>query len=307
VDVDGDGIDEIAVGRGFGRGVLDAPAQLAVLRPGALDAPEMLPLPATSRAQIIGIAPDPGRPGAMWIGMFESKYMVAVLRAERDARGAWTVQTIDSLRVATGIAAGDVDGDGVAELALARPYGDTKFAAGDVFLLGADRARTPLPSRRGARAIAIAGERVVFTDGWHREYGNKARALVSVATRDGGAWKSQVLVRVANRFGYDRLRIGDIDGDGAPDAIAAGNGPAVAVPGLKPVAGQISSLGTEDAVDAFPADLDGDGRDEVVLAGERPGIWRGPAAAAKPAAAKPAAATGAAAPKPVTPTPPPAR
>lgn len=277
VDVDGDGNAEIAVGRGLGRDARDASPSVTLYAfdGSGLGTPRRVPLPATTRAQIVGIVADPAQKGRLWIGSFDSKYHVTLVEAQASTSGAFTTQSLGRIRMPVSMAGGDPDGDGHTDLLIARPYGDSLDAPGDVFVFARGEQGTLLPSMRGARAVAVKGRDVVYADGWHREYARKGRALVTRARWDGKAWQAQTLVQVAGRYGYDRLRLGDVDGDGAIDAVAAGNGPAVLIRGLEAVAGDsVPALGNVDAMDAFVADLDGDGRDEVVIGGPSPGIWR---------------------------------
>lgn len=276
-DVDGDGHDDLIVARGRGRGALDAPATLQVFRSADLTRqPEVIALPETTRAQIIGVVAVPGHSGRLWLGLFVSKYMVELIEAERADSGTWSRRALATVRVALGLAAADVDGDGQPELVVARPYGDSLEADGDVFVLR-DGEREALPSRRGARAvIALARpgrpDAVAFTDGWHREYGARAQALITMASREQAGWNARVLAHVRDRHGYDRLAVADTDGDGQPEIVAAGNGPAVLVDPAS--SGRPArEIGSEDAHDLYPFDLDGDGADEVLVAGPVPGIW----------------------------------
>ena len=259
-DLDGDGAPELIVGRGMHRDALDAKANLAVIANAWTNAPrvETVPLVDTTRQQVVAAVADGAE---LLVAVYDSKYMVAILRATRAEDGTWTARPIDRVRVLSGLAQSG------GELALARAYGEDIEADGYVTV-----GEVRVPSTRGARAIAAAGDSVVFADGWHREYGKHARALITRVDRTADGWRATQLANVRGRWGYDRLRIGDIDGDREPDVIAAGNGPAVTVPvsGKRPA----QTIGRSDAVDVFPFDLDGDGRDEVLIAGETPAIWR---------------------------------
>lgn len=188
------------------------------------------------------------------------------------------------------MAAGDVDGDGRTELLLARPYGESAGTPGDVLVLrpgtalpaasgdqgggqaGAGMAR--VPTTGGARAVIAVGRDVLYADGWHREYGSRARALITAARWQQGAWTTQVLAHVRGRRGYERLRVGDVDGDGVLDVVASGDGPAVLVPSSRPVTGSVPSLGSAEAWDAYPVDLNDDQQHEVIILGPYPGIWQ---------------------------------
>jgi hypothetical protein len=282
-DADGDGKLDLIEGRGRGRGDLNAPMRVTVYRSGRLQQRENIPMPATSRAQVVSVAPDPTAPGALFVAVYESKYTVRFLRATRDERGTWTTEPKGTARVVSAMAVADVDADGTAELLLARPYGDEPDQPGEVSVATAGApVSARLPVVGGARSIVVAGDLVVYSDGWDREYGRKARGLITRAVRDGDGWRATVIADVPGRWSYDDLRLGDLEGDGLKEIIAAGNGPAIAVPLGAAGAGQVRRLGDRDVYAVYPADLDRDGADEVLMIGPKPGepgasrgwIWR---------------------------------
>lgn len=275
LDVTGDGRDDILIGRGVVRGALGVPASLRVhLAADLTGEPEKIPLPDSTRSQVVGVAPASGRPGDLYVAAFESKYMTGLFRARRHGPGDWRIEKLGSARVVGGIASVSRPGAEDRALVVARIYGDGLEEPGlvEVRLEGELEL---VPSTRGARAIVAlpsdTGD-LVFADGWHKNYGQMAQALLTRGHRGESAWESHTLARVGDRFGYDRLRIGDVGGDGQIEVLAAGNGPAVAV-NLRPGA-PVRALGDVDATDLYPVDLDGDGADEVILAGPNPGIWR---------------------------------
>lgn len=275
IDVDGDGVGELVVARGRGRDAMNAGVSIKVFRADDVRADaEQIPMPRTTRAQVIEVVGDPARPNRVWVGMFDSKYFVTYFEATRADDGTWTVESIGKGRVAADLAAGDVDGDGATDLIAVQMYGATRDDPGGAWIVGRDREPAAIPTTRGARAVAVSDGAIVLTDGWDRRYGTRARALISLATRSGDSWTTKALANVKGRYGYDRLCIADVDADGDPDAVAAGHGPAVVIRDLRPAEGTIPSLGTVDAHDVGCGDLDGDGADEVVVAGPTPGIWR---------------------------------
>ena len=119
-------------------------------------------------------------------------------------------------------------------------------------------------------------------DGWHRKYRKHALGLVTRARHADHGWQAEVLANVSGAHSYDRLRVADLDGDGAREVIAVGNGPAVRIPLDAPALDRVQALGSWEAFDARPVDLDGDGAAEVVLVGPpaasaeqaRGWIWR---------------------------------
>lgn len=272
IDVDGDGEGELVVGWGRGRGALEAPARVEVLRADLRGDPEVVPVMPSDRAQLVSIRGEPGVAGVLWIAQFESKYQVAIVRARRDRDGRWTGERETMARVATAAERWDLTGDGRPELVVARAYGERKEDDGFVYTV-VDGQERRLGGLRGARALRrIPGTTsVVYADGWHFQYGTHASARITRGGLDG----AELLAEIPGRHGYTELRTGDLDGDGAVDVVASGNGPAIAVPAL---GGRAYELGEGEAIDAYPADLDGDGVDEVVIAGTPAGIWRAPRA-----------------------------
>lgn len=280
-DADGDGVLDLIEGRGRGRGSLDAPMMLAIYRSARLYRPEHVPLPASTRAEIVSIARDPTAPGVLFVAAYESKYMVRFLRATRQHDATWTTEDRGTARVVSEMAITTTDG--AAEILMARPYGDTPDQPGEVVVLG--KQASPggrLPVVGGARSVLAVGEHVIYSDGWDREYGRKARGLITRARRDGDQWQATLVADVPGRWSYDDLRLGDLEGDGLKEIVAAGNGPAVAVSLRATGTAEVRALGDREVYAVFPADLDRDGADEVLMIGPNPGkplgsrgwIWR---------------------------------
>lgn len=276
VDINYDGNPALVVGRGVGRSARNAPASVFVHWLDSFARAEEVPLPPTSRAQVVAVVGDPERAGVLYVAVFVEKYEVSILRAARGPKGVWKTEEVAKKRMVWGLAAEDFDGDGDTELALARVYGDRQGEPGDLLLVepGSPSAATRVPSVLGVRAVRAlrdrkGGVQILYSDGWHRQYRKRALGLLTRARRAGSGWATEVLANVRGRHSYDRLRVGDLDGDGARELIAVGNGPAVRV-ALQGADGGAMALGGGDALDACPVDLDGDGADEVLLVGPDP-------------------------------------
>ncbi len=271
IDIDGDGVAEVIVGRGQARGAMRAPLSVSIHRLDAVANPQPLPVWRTARAQVVGVAPASAQTADLYLAAYESKYVARIVRLRKQG-STWTSEKVTTVRVPGGIASLASSGP-THSLAVARIYGDSQGEPGDVALF-TDGRWQPLPSTRGARAIVSLqwpGQEPAFlyADGWHRSYKRHAQALL---TR-GNVGRARTLLHVFGQFGYDRLRVGDTDGDGQPELIAAGNGPAVVVPLGPNVAKPPFSIGEGEVQDAFPIDLDNDSADEIIVLGANPGIW----------------------------------
>jgi|GEM_PF-5270959 len=269
LDVRGDSAPELVVAWGRGRGALHVAARLTIHDLAALDRNVVtIELPRTTRADVRGIA-SAGR-HALWVAAFESKFMVSVLRVSRNDTG-WHSEKVASARVVLDLSAADTDGDGTIDVFLARPYGDAKGAPGTVARLRAGGVDN-LPVVGGARAVLATRAGVIVADGWNRNYGRLARALISRLDYRDGRWQRTQLAHVPKHVGYARLRAADLDGDGKLDVVAAGDGPVVTVPVAGGSVRQLTPA-SRYVSDVYPVDIDGDGKDEVVIAGDSPGIW----------------------------------
>jgi hypothetical protein len=269
-DLKGDGTLEILFARGMARGAADAPAVLEVLTLGEKVKAQVLPLPESPRGQVVAVVPVPGAKNTIWVASFVSKFEVEVNRFERSDAGEWSVAETRGRHRVVGDMSVLPDGTPV----IARMYGDDADSEGGVYALTSADASSALPSTRGARAIlTLPGPEasVAMADGWHKEYGKKARGLVTIATRSGGEWSGGAQVNVKNNYGFSQLRLGDVHREPGAEIVASGNGHAVVMLPTRP--DLLFELADAVAADAYPIDLSGDERMEVVIAGPKPSIW----------------------------------
>ncbi len=270
VDLDSDGSVEILWGRGRARGAIAAPAALELLRLGDKVVVETLPLPTTSRAQLVAAHAAPGATNEVWVASFVSKFEVEVNRFKRSGKGEWSVAESRGRHRVVGDMAVLSDNTPV----IAQMYGATADSEGGVYALPSSESKIPVPSIRGARALLAMpapASGVVMADGWHKEYGKRAQGLVSRAGQDGDGWSLRWRVEVENNYGFSRLRLADVHRQEGLEVLASGNGNAVVVLPARP--DLLFELPGRVAVDAYPIDLSGDSRMEVVIAGPLPAIW----------------------------------
>lgn len=223
-DRDGDGLDEFLIAFGMGRGFATAPVKVI-----ELDAEEggvgwwvrTLFEYSGPRPQVTALqGPE------LFLAHFESKYEVrsGFLRAGELAPDARV------LRMAMSQVPADVDGDGVAELAVGRMYGDEPKSDGDLAVLH-DGAREPVPTVRGIRTLLGSDldgdgrDELLFGDGWHFRYRAEGEGRLNVAARDGegGTWRTSLIHRLPGEFTVMRIQVRDVDGDGRGEVFAAGN------------------------------------------------------------------------------------
>jgi hypothetical protein len=226
-DFDGDARAEILAGYGLSREHKDAGAQVVMYRleQGHL-AQEIIVAPKTTRNEISDIVPLAGEKSAIVIGYFESKYIVHSLIARRTAT-AWTLTDVASIRMATSYASGDIDGDGKPDLVVGRDYGDDKGIDGDAFVLASDGKRIAIPTTRGVRGLAIADldgdghAELYLADGWHQNYAQSARGLVTWIRHGEHGFTSELIEDMAGQFSAGRLLPAKIDGHAA--LVTSGN------------------------------------------------------------------------------------
>jgi hypothetical protein len=224
-DLDGDKRAEIYAGWGISREHMQTKVSVDAYRlEGDKLVRERVIAPETSRQDVAAIVPIGSE---LLIGYFESKYIVRSVIARRTS--GWTTRELATIRMATSYAHADLDGDGKAELVVGRVYGDDKGLDGDVFVLGADGKRTPIPTTRGARELAVAdtdgdGRPELFiADGWHQNYGQIARGLVTWVRHVGGSYRAELVEDTAGQYSAGKLVPGDVDADGRAEIVSMGS------------------------------------------------------------------------------------
>lgn len=229
-DLDGDGQAELLTGWGYTRDHRDATARASIFRlDGDTLHEELLLAPTTERAEIVELLPiRNANPPRLLVAHFSSKYMVQIAHAQRDATD-WTISPIDTIRMATSIALGDLDGDGTDDLVIGRIYGEGPDGEGDAFVLRPDGTRVPIPIVGGVRSLAIAdldGDQkleLLIGDGWNRDYGKVARARLTRAWWDGSAFQSELIEDSEGQYTiWDMLAI-DLDDDGLSEIVTRGS------------------------------------------------------------------------------------
>ena len=262
-DVDGDGRAEILAGWGQSRDFMSAKARITAHRlQGKQLVEEVIVAPETERAEVVAIVPVEKQ--TLLVAYYDSKFMVTSATAKRAAQG-WQLTTLASIRMATSYARGDLDGDGKPELVVGRIYGDDKGIDGDAFVLAPDGKRTPLPTTRGLRSLAIIGGAVFVGDGWHQNYGKYARALLTRIARTGDSFASELVENTPGQYGVERIVPATIDGKQVVVTLGSHYVRVFALDGTKwrgvTIAGQTR--------DVAVGDLDGQPGDEIVIVGDK--------------------------------------
>lgn len=210
--------------------------------------------------------------GSLYLAWFSDKYTVRVgLRAPgtSEVKELTAASMIGRLAVATRPSGGN-------ELFVARVYGDEPGSDGGLFRL-VDGNLAPLPAVRGVRGLWAASTKDGFEvwagDGWDKDYGKVASALVSVVTiRDQTAERRQV-AEIAAGFSVMSLTPCALYGPEKPGFVLKTNNQllwldeaAAAVPVV------LASWG--GPADPVVADVDGDGHQELLIGSPEPVLLR---------------------------------
>jgi hypothetical protein len=125
-------------------------------------------------------------------------------------------------------AVADIDGDGLKEMIIGRPYGELKYSDGDIFYMKDDEKKM-LPSTRGVKSLAVGdynfdGYLEIFIgDGWHYQYGEKAQALLSVIIPSNDQFFYFNLDDLVSQYTINNIYLANLFGDKKLEIITQGN------------------------------------------------------------------------------------
>jgi hypothetical protein len=263
-DIDGDGTSELLTGWGQSREFMNAKARVSVFRlQGGKLVEDVIATPESERAEVATMFAMPDEK-AVFVAYFDSKFHVTSAIA-RKAGTAWQLQTLASLRMATSYGRSDVDGDGTPDLVVGRMYGDGIGNAGDAFVLALDGTRTPLPTTRGLRSLAVIGSDIFMGDGWHQNYGRHARGRLTHVTKSASGFRAELVEDTPGQYAIERIVPATIDG--APAVVALGSH---YVRVYKKQGGAWRGLTIAGAArDVAVGDLDGKAGDEILVVGDQ--------------------------------------
>jgi hypothetical protein len=265
-----DGRGAVVAGWGRDRTHQDAGTRIGSYRlEGGTLVEEIIAQPDSERPQVAAIV---AAPPDLLIAWYADRYVVKSALARR-ANGRWQLEELAALRTASSYALGDVDADGRRDLVVGRFYGDQLASDGDAFLLRPDGTRVAIPTTRGVNAIALAGGDVFLADGWDKDYGKVARALLTRARWVGGAFHSEVIGRLTPDYTIWQLVAADLDADGDAELVARGNASVWLFEhkGTRWGARKIA----REASDVVTGEIDGTPGDEVLVVGAQRSTWLG--------------------------------
>jgi len=217
-----------AIFAGWGRGKAFPDAGLTITRTwmkGQTVDTQTVATPHTSRPQPVAIQPAGADLLVAWFG---DTFTVTVQRAVRSGDG-WALSPWTLARTAPTWLVVDLDGDGHDDLVRGRTYGDQTASDGDASVLLGTGQRVAIPTTRGVRAGCLADTdgdgrpEVVLADGWHKDYGRKARAQIRLAWWADAGIATAVLDESPGDNDVSRVLGADIDGDGKDEILAVTN------------------------------------------------------------------------------------
>lgn len=216
--------------------------------------------------------------GSLYLAWFSDKYTVRVgvrPAGVSEVKELVSASMIGKLAVAT-------RAEGGHQVFVARVYGDEPGSDGGLFRLEGGKL-SPLPSVRGVRGLWAGatpdGFEVWAGDGWDKDYGKVARALVSVVTLRGQSVQRRQVAEVA--AGYTVLAIlpCDLHGPKNPGFLLKTNNQLIWIDAAKTSAPAAAAATVTLAqwggpADPVVADVDGDGQDEILIGSPEPALLR---------------------------------
>jgi hypothetical protein len=214
--------------------------------------------------------PDPqdlyiDKKGTIFLAWFTSKYQVTVSKLPFPYK---KVENIDTIKMVSKL--NTINYKGKISLVMGRLYGDTSGSDGDLFIHLSKKQRLPLPTKRGIRSMiqgdldGIKGTELYVGDGWHKNYGQIARAYLTQITIVNNKPQTKLIDTLPNNYSILHLALGDLDGDGKFEIIGKGNNSIVAwFPSKKWKRVTLASVSSYSNFTA--ADVDGDGKWEIII------------------------------------------
>lgn len=240
-DLDGDGRDDVVLASGMSRDTLKAPVQVMALRLKGDAGKHTLKVDVlyrqpSERADVAALALmdlESDQKKELLLAHFDSKYFVQAwalpLKREGDPlAGPLQAVPLSRVRMATSWAVGPFGPKGSPMLVAGRPYGEEKLAPGDIFLVSGEQ-RVPIPAALGVRSVTVGDgdgdgtSEIYFGDGWHFEYGTKARGRLNVSQAVEGKWLTSLIEDTPGQYEVGQLVITDVEGDGTPELLASGD------------------------------------------------------------------------------------
>lgn len=318
-DVDGDGRVDLVVTDVGSWNCNDPSAQEALYllrqdpaRPGRLLAPQKLAENVYSYAAAVADLNGDGAPDIAYGDRVGTERRLMVLYQEAARRGSFAAPVAVAPRCLSQIVAGDIDGDGRADLFFTDwdPTADDPPTAWLTVMTQTERGTLGLPTRL-ASYVGVHTDFIAIGD-----FDGEGRADLLAFFEPSSAlrndqpylrtlrqgpgpltWSAPIDLDLAGVQGYGETALGDLNQDGRPDVMLAGfwpeSGGPLAAPHVRSRVHLVLGVGGAQfvyggGIDVAPApdaaavgDLDGDGRNDIVLWADG-AVWWMPQSATAP-------------------------